>query len=95
MKSTTVNEMAEEIAEAFMRAVNGGHCELQAALLARMGREHRTLQGYAIRVMVETLRAIGSDPEWGTDLRNQAAIRWCQALARSEDETLRDGISVW
>lgn len=70
MESRTVNEIAEEVAEAFMRAINGGHRELQAALLDRLRREHRTLQGYAIRVMVETLRAIGADEGWGTDLRN-------------------------
>lgn len=95
MDTRTVTEIAEETAEAFMRAVNGGHRELRAALLERLRREHRTLQGYAIRVMVETLRAIGSDPEWGTDLRNQGALDWCRALAATRDERLRDGICVW
>lgn len=88
-------EIAEETAEAFMRAVNGGHRELGAALVERMRREHRTLQGYAVRVMVEVLRAIGNDAEWGTDLRNQDAVDWCRALAATRDERLRDGISVW
>jgi len=100
----TVDKESDQVAEAFMRRINGGQKAMGDALLARIRGDHRTLQGYAIRVMVQVLRQIGSDPEWGCDLRNEGAVQWCNALSHLMDggsvqpadvETLRNGFSVW
>ncbi|GEM_PF-3683864 len=90
-----ITDVVNEAAGRLLAAMNGCSREMAPALVERLRGEHRTIQGYAIRCMVEVLRAIGSDPEWGTDLRNQGAVEWCRALAGTEDEVLRDGISVW
>ncbi len=86
MANETVDEIAESVAEQFMRAVNGGQRELRAALVERMRHEHRTLQGFAVRVMVEVLRAIGEDAEWETDSRNDAALVRCRGPLRRRSD---------
>ena len=50
MQSRTSEEIAEAVVEQFMRAVNGCQGELRAAPVERLRHEHRTLQGYAVRL---------------------------------------------
>lgn len=88
----------QEFAKKLMSMVNGySTSELQEALVEAILHDHRTLQGYAIRLMRNVLTDIGEKAkkgEIGTDLRNEGAVKWCKALAESEDNHLRDGISV-
>ncbi len=90
-----IREVVDEAAGRLLAAMNGCSREMAPALVERLRGEHRTIQGLFVRCMAQVLRAIGSDPDWGTDLRNQAAIEWCRALARTKEPILRDGISVW
>lgn len=93
--SAQIREVVDDAAGRLLTAMNGCSREIAPALVERLRREHRTIQGLFIRCMAEVLRAVGSDPEWGTDLRNEGAVEFCRALARTADPDLRDGISVW
>lgn len=76
---------ANDVAEQFAAACNGGEDELVAAIVERLRREHRTIQAHAIRAMMRALKGVGRAEDWGTDLRNEGAVGFCRALALLDD----------
>lgn len=83
----------EPICESFLRACNGDQRYIADAFIGLLRNEHRTIQGYAIRAMVDILRKVGEDKTWGTDPRNEAAVKFCRAFA-SNAELSKLGIPV-
>ena len=88
-----VVERVQPIVEGFLRACNGDQRYIADIFVDLLRDEHRTIQGYAIRTMVEVLRKVGEDKSWGTDPRNEAAVRFCRAFA-SNPELAKLGIPV-
>lgn len=84
---------ANDVAEQFAATCNGGEDELVAAIFERLRREHRTIQAHAIRAMMRVLKCVGEAEDWGTDLRNEGAVRFCRALALLEDMPHRSTMS--
>ncbi len=85
----------EEAATALLECCNGfSDQELKKALVEKLRREHRTIQGYALRTMIQVLQDVGNDPNWGTDARNEAPVKFCRALAKSKSKPLRAGLVV-
>lgn len=76
---------ATDVAEQFAAACNGGEDELVAAIVERLRCEHRTIQAHAIRAMMRVLKCVGEADDWGSDLRNEGAVRYCRALALLSD----------
>lgn len=72
-----------EVAQSIMKALNGNERGFVSIFYDVLTRDHRTLQAYAIRMMVQILKRIGTEYEYGTDARNDDAIRWCKALVKA------------
>jgi len=98
------NEDLDKAAEAFVESMNGGEDDMVRFTVERLRYTHRTIQAHAIRAMVRILRSVGEDPNWGSDLRNEGAVQWCNGLAHltegtkpepSDVEAIRRGFAVW